>query len=87
MTGVAVYLRRSGNVNRGGRRGLIDLTNAVFGALTVERRATVAEVRAVAWTNFTSARWICRCVCGARRVVLGSNLRNGKTRSCGKRSC
>lgn len=29
------------------------------------------------------ARWICRCDCGAERLVRGSDLRNGKSRSCG----
>jgi hypothetical protein len=29
------------------------------------------------------AKWLCRCDCGKERVVLGSNLTNGQTRSCG----
>jgi hypothetical protein len=27
--------------------------------------------------------WLCRCVCGATREVLGQNLQNGYSRSCG----
>lgn len=29
------------------------------------------------------ARWLCSCDCGNETVVLGSNLRRGKTKSCG----
>ena len=28
-------------------------------------------------------RWLCRCSCGVEREVLGKNLRDGKTTSCG----
>lgn len=28
-------------------------------------------------------RWLCRCDCGTLRIVVGYNLRNGNTRSCG----
>jgi hypothetical protein len=28
-------------------------------------------------------RWLCRCVCGVERVVTGTNLIQGKSRSCG----
>lgn len=29
------------------------------------------------------AYWLCRCDCGAERIVLGRDLRTGKSRSCG----
>ena len=29
------------------------------------------------------ALWLCECACGTRRAVLGSDLRNGKSRGCG----
>lgn len=29
------------------------------------------------------ARWLCECDCGARELVLASNLRNGTSTSCG----
>jgi hypothetical protein len=28
-------------------------------------------------------RWICRCDCGTERIVCGSKLRSGRTKSCG----
>lgn len=73
--------------NKGGRNGLIDLTNDTFGSLKVHRRATIDEIMATKSTNFTSARWICRCSCGTEKMVLGANLRNGTTKSCGAQSC
>lgn len=30
-----------------------------------------------------SAFWLCRCACGREKVILGSNLTMGRTRSCG----
>lgn len=34
--------------------------------------------------NKTGARqWLCRCVCGKEKIILQSNLRSGKTKSCG----
>ncbi len=27
--------------------------------------------------------WLCRCDCGTERVVIGANLANGNTKSCG----
>jgi 5-methylcytosine-specific restriction endonuclease McrA len=31
-----------------------------------------------------SVRWRCRCECGNEKLVVGSYLRNGQVRSCGK---
>lgn len=28
-------------------------------------------------------RWLCRCLCGNTKVVLGDKLKNGNTKSCG----
>lgn len=35
--------------------------------------------------NSTSrdAKWLCQCECGTRKEVLGKNLRNGRSTSCG----
>ena len=30
-----------------------------------------------------SLRWLCRCDCGAERLITGERLRNSRTRSCG----
>lgn len=54
---------------------LIDLTGQTYGNLTVIERASNDARR--------EARWICQCGCGNTVTVLGSNLRNGRQRSCG----
>lgn len=53
----------------------IDLTGRVFGEWTVLRRHQ---------ENYrNNSRWLCRCSCGTVRVLTGTNLRNGKSTSCG----
>lgn len=44
-----------------------------YGRLAVVERAS----------GTARARWLCRCDCGAERVVFGYNLRSGATASCG----
>jgi hypothetical protein len=61
---------------------LIDLTGQRFGRLTVigvypERKRYGRGGRSVA------VLWDTVCVCGEQRVVFGSNLRQGFSRSCG----
>lgn len=51
-----------------------DLTGQVFTFLTVIDRAP---------NHGSHAMWNCKCKCGARRVVRGSDLRNEKIKSCG----
>ncbi len=46
-----------------------------YGRLIVLERAGTASDR--------SATWLCKCDCGNRIVVKGTNLRRGSTRSCG----
>jgi hypothetical protein len=54
---------------------LKDMTGHRFGRLSVIRRAgTSAD---------GIATWLCRCDCGNRSIGLGSNLRHGRTKSCG----
>lgn len=53
---------------------LIDLTNKLFGSLLVLHREVSKKGKPI---------WVCRCVCGAIRLVPASNLSNGHTRSCG----
>lgn len=54
---------------------LIDLTGQRFGRLTVIERAGN--------DNNGSPKWKCKCDCGVKKVVYGSSLRKGETRSCG----
>jgi hypothetical protein len=54
---------------------VIDMARQRFGRLTVIRRAGI--------TAGGIATWLCRCDCGNRTIVLGRNLRSGRTRSCG----
>jgi len=59
-----------------GRRKTIDLTNQKFGRLLVIARAG-SSLRG-------RALWQCRCECdGSIVIVLGKELRNGHTVSCG----
>lgn len=54
---------------------LVDMVGATFGRVTVVARAA----------NEASgqARWSCLCSCGKEFTAGGSNLRGGRTRSCG----
>jgi hypothetical protein len=52
-----------------------DLTGQQFGKLTVQR-----EVKPISAGNIT---YRCRCDCGNTTIVLASNLRAGRTQSCG----
>ena len=56
-------------------RILLDLTGQQFDDWTVLEKDTVS--------NQGHSRWLCRCSCGIERVVLGNNLKRGKTSSCG----
>jgi hypothetical protein len=48
---------------------------AQFGRWMVLRRAEPSRSQ--------QKRWLCRCECGIERVVLGLNLRKGRSKSCG----
>ncbi len=56
-----------------------DLTGQRFCLLTVIGRAD-DYVRA---NGQRQARWYCRCDCGEERVVRGSHLKSGASKSCG----
>lgn len=59
---------------------LIDLTGKRFGRLVVlERTGTYKGVDG----SGGSPIWKCQCDCGAITEVIGRNLRNGVTNSCG----
>lgn len=68
-------LTRGDTTSCGCLRAPPDLTNRRFERLIVLKRQG-ADRRG-------QAKWLCRCDCGKDRVVLGSNLTNGQTRSCG----
>ena len=55
---------------------LIDLTGQVFGALTVLGKAPTLG-------KGYPAMWECLCECGNTSIVRSSDLRNGRTKSCG----
>lgn len=46
-----------------------------FGRLTVIEQAENDKNR--------NSRWLCQCTCGNFIIILGMNLRNGSTKSCG----
>lgn len=52
-----------------------DLTGQRFGMLTVIRQDKSGEDRRI--------RWLCKCDCGNEKVVVGSYLTSGTTKSCG----
>lgn len=52
-----------------------DLRGKTFGRLTVLCRATN--------TGRGRARWECSCTCGTFKTVVGTDLTNGHTKSCG----
>lgn len=54
---------------------LIDIAGRKFGRWFVQRQAGNAPRG--------GALWLCRCDCGVERSVLGSDLRQGKSVSCG----
>lgn len=53
----------------------IDLTGQKFERLTV--------IKWIRKNKQSRYKWLCRCDCGQEVVVLGYNLRNGHTKSCG----
>jgi hypothetical protein len=68
-------VHRSEGVQVRGRHESLD--GRVFGNWTVVRRAENVGQR---------LRYLCRCACGAERLVQANNLQSGRTRGCGK-SC
>jgi len=54
----------------------LNLEGQIFHYLTVIDRNTEN-------TKSKKSRWNCKCICGKECVVRGSNLKSGKTKSCG----
>lgn len=55
---------------------LKDITGQTFGRLTVVRLSCQRSPQG-------KAKWHCKCVCGNSAIVVSSQLRSGKTSSCG----
>jgi len=53
----------------------IDITGQTFGRLTVVKR--------VFTKNQHEACWLCKCLCGTSKILIGGSLRSGRTQSCG----
>ena len=54
---------------------VIDLTGQRFGRLTVIKRAEN--------NKYGTAQWTCKCECGNTIYSTASNLKSGRTKSCG----
>jgi hypothetical protein len=63
-----------------GTGNFIDLTGTTFGCLTVIERY---KENYVSNGKQYSPKWLCICQCGNETVVIGQDLRNGCTKSCG----
>lgn len=55
---------------------LKDITGQTFGRLTVIKRIPST------YQN-DSTKWECQCICGNKKIIVGSKLRRGHTTSCG----
>jgi len=54
---------------------VINLVGQRFGRLTV--------IEEVERTKGMHVAWLCKCDCGNESIVMGDNLRSGRTKSCG----
>lgn len=52
-----------------------DITGQKFGRLTVISLEKERKNR--------QTQWLCECDCGNKKIIYGSLLKNGKTKSCG----
>ena len=67
---VAAYSLISGKSTNCGCKNKIDLIGHKFGSWTVIKR-------------IEGSRWLCRCTCGKLKIHTTSNLKAGRTLSCG----
>ena len=68
---------KSGDISGATKKPYINLIGNQYGRLTV-----VSLVEDIAGAK-VHTRWLCKCECGNEIVVMGYNLRNGNTTSCG----
>lgn len=64
-------------------RKVVDLTGQRFGRLTVLERAPNQMVNLKSGRKMSVTAWRCKCDCGGEKVIVGSSLKSGYTRSCG----
>lgn len=62
-----------------GGMNFIDLTGKRFGRLLVIKRAENYKKL----SGKTSTTWVCRCDCGEEKVIRGTDLKMGRSTSCG----
>lgn len=62
---------------------LINLSGLRFGRLTVIEYAGEYRPKNDPEERVTDRLWRCRCDCGQESIVIGGNLKTGRTRSCG----
>lgn len=60
----------------------VDLTGQTFTRWTVVSESSKRRVRPSGLV-VGEVFWNCVCICGEERVILGSNLKYGGSRSCG----
>ena len=59
-----------------------DITGMRFGRWTVKQLADLRQLTSKG-SGGPKAFWLCECDCGNTGVIIGSNLRNGGSKSCG----
>lgn len=69
-----------------GGRNVKDMTGQQCGSLKVIRRSTGDLTVGGNSRKRKLAKWICVCACGKTAVAVGTDLRNGKTKTCGCRT-
>ena len=57
---------------------LIDITGMKFGKFTI-----IKQVPTPAKYKNKGANWLCKCVCGNKKIMRGSEIKFGNTKSCG----
>ena len=68
----------SGGIQSCGNHRIEDLSNQIFGRLTVLRLGEGYEYK-----NAKYPSWICKCECGTEKDITARQLKSGKTKSCG----
>lgn len=79
MITAVIYDILSGNTKTCGfstcKNRFVDLTGKSFAFLTV--------IKFVRFNKNHASTWLCKCVCGKEKILMGYLLKNGQTKSCG----